>query len=96
MTFNRIIECVLNIVNGNWGDWGPFGKCNAGCKKMRKRLCNNPPPSKNGGKKCSGSNSLEQIHIGNCDPRFCGKCLNGNIESTRAIYFRVHKIHLDM
>ena len=86
MTFNQVMECVLNIVNGNWGHWGPFGRCNAGCKKMRKRLCNDPPPSENGGKKCSGTNSLEQVQVGNCDQRFCGKSLSYDLDITRDIF----------
>ena len=44
------------VVDGNWGAWGAFGPCTKTCgsgSALRKRTCDDPPPS-NGGKSCEG------------------------------------------
>ena len=46
-------ECALN---GQWGSWQAWSKCNRSCgggRQMRRRNCDSPPPY-NGGKECSG------------------------------------------
>merc|ERR1719369_2662908 len=49
-------------VDGFWSEWGDWNKC-VGFVHVRKRKCNNPPPS-NGGKSCPGSPMEE----GPCQP----------------------------
>ena len=63
-------------VDGNWGPWGPFGRCNTACTKMKKRICNDPSPSSNGGAKCLGGNGKEQVWSAKCNDKFCGKLLH--------------------
>ncbi|KAK7506180.1 hypothetical protein BaRGS_00002292, partial [Batillaria attramentaria] len=45
-------------VDGQWGDWSPYGACTASCGSsgfmVRTRVCNNPEPA-NGGDYCFGS-----------------------------------------
>ena len=60
-------------MNGNWGAWGVIGSCNANCVKTKTRNCDNPPPSKDGGEKCSGGDGLVQAQRLKCNQRFCGK-----------------------
>ena len=62
--------CTLG---GNWGQWSIFGTCNAACKRARMRLCDNPPPSTNGGEKCSGGNGTVQVDSAQCNPNYCSK-----------------------
>ena len=66
-------EYMIYLVNGNWGAWGVIGRCNANCVKKRTRKCDNPPPSKDGGKQCSGGDGLVQAQHLKCNQRFCGK-----------------------
>ena len=46
-------------VDGKWGDWKGWSTCSnskdgkSTCKKVKTRICNNPPAS-NGGKACEG------------------------------------------
>ena len=63
-------------VDGHWGPWGPFGRCNTACIKMKKRICNDPPPSSNGGAKCLGGNGKEEVWSAKCNNKFCGKLLH--------------------
>ncbi|KAK2580485.1 hypothetical protein KPH14_006224 [Odynerus spinipes] len=53
-------ECVskqdLKPVDGQWGQWGPYGDCSRTCGggiKRKTRECDNPPPL-NGGNYCVG------------------------------------------
>ena len=51
-------------VDGGWGTWSSWTKCNAKCpkangKEMRTRECDNPVP-KNGGKACVGDEKEEK------------------------------------
>ena len=62
-------------MDGNWSHWSPFTSCSAGCIKTRNRVCNNPPPSKVGGAKCSGGNGMKQVQTAKCNPKYCGKLL---------------------
>ena len=55
---DRIYVCSLLVcvVNGDYSDWGPYGKCSKTCgggMQTRKRTCTNPPPA-NGGDDCNG------------------------------------------
>ena len=59
-------------VDGNWGQWSPFTRCNTACKKTRTKLCNDPSP-KNNGNKCVGGNGFKQVQTANCHPKYCGK-----------------------
>ena len=50
--------CSFSIlVDGNWGPWGEWEKCNVKCgpggKRIRRRYCVNPMPEE-GGKDCEG------------------------------------------
>lgn len=48
-------------VNGNWGRWDSWSPCSKTCgglgRRIRRRQCNNPPPS-NGGRYCVGDSTL--------------------------------------
>ncbi|PFX32412.1 Hemicentin-1 [Stylophora pistillata] len=48
-------------VNGNWGRWDNWSPCSVTCGglglRIRRRQCNNPPPS-HGGRYCPGSSSF--------------------------------------
>jgi len=56
-------------VNGNWGDWGAYGKCSKSCGggvQERSRSCDNPAPS-SGGSACAGENKETQAcNAGGC------------------------------
>ncbi|XP_031569460.1 uncharacterized protein LOC116303960 [Actinia tenebrosa] len=52
-----VVDILDNDVNGGWGKWSPWGKCDKPCgkgRKYRSRKCNNPAPQ-GGGRKCRGS-----------------------------------------
>ncbi|XP_074608868.1 uncharacterized protein LOC141863292 [Acropora palmata] len=59
-----IRPCPTNVVDGAWGQWGPYSACsetefcNRG-SQVRTRPCNNPAPQ-NGGKICPGPESESQ------------------------------------
>ncbi|KAL7288709.1 hypothetical protein TKK_0017434 [Trichogramma kaykai] len=66
-------ECVsrenLEPVDGQWGEWGPYGECSRPCGggvMMKTRECDNPP-SKNGGNYCVG----ERVHYRSCATKEC-------------------------
>ena len=66
-------RCNINNcpVDGGWGSWSPYSKCNKICgggDKERTRQCNNPTPS-HGGAVCSG----ESNQIESCNPQACAK-----------------------
>ena len=61
-------------VDGNWGQWSHFTRCNTACKKTRTKLCNDPSPQNNGDK-CVGGNGFNQVQTANCHPKYCGKPL---------------------
>lgn len=48
-------------VNGNWGRWDSWSPCSKTCgglgRRIRRRQCNNPPPS-HGGRYCVGDSTL--------------------------------------
>ena len=49
-------------VPGNWGPWSDFGTCSATCGsgiRVRRRMCNNPPPI-GGGDECPGRHVQRQ------------------------------------
>ena len=44
-------QCISYKVHGEWSTWGDWSSCTKTCgagKKVRKRTCTNPPPSRNG------------------------------------------------
>ncbi|XP_071991648.1 complement component C6 isoform X2 [Engystomops pustulosus] len=47
------------VVDGSWGCWSAWSKCDAFSNRNRKRQCNNPKPL-NGGKTCEGPNTEEE------------------------------------
>lgn len=54
------VECQVKYckVNGGWSGWGSWSSCSKTCgvsHRMRKRLCNNPIPKRNG-TYCEGEN----------------------------------------
>ena len=54
--FDSLSNNIAAPVNGNWGEWGPFSDCTAGCgggQKTQRRFCDNPRPS-HGGQQCQG------------------------------------------
>ena len=74
MKFHRLKYLSRNnIVDGNWGEWSPWTKCDKPCgrgSQSRSRKCNNPAPQ-GGGRPCSGSSS-EKRHCYN------KRCCPGN------------------
>ena len=56
-----LVLIFILIVNGNWGRWDSWSPCSKTCgglgRRIRRRQCNNPPPS-NGGRYCVGDSTL--------------------------------------
>ena len=77
------IFCLLTAkVDGHWGRWSEWSKCDASCDdgiKKRTRMCNNPEP-KHGGKYCPGIGSEEVV----CTTR---RCNLGEVLISLSIYF---------
>ncbi|KAK2508441.1 hypothetical protein MC885_016939, partial [Smutsia gigantea] len=71
-------------VDGRWGNWHSWGRCSASCgggEKTRKRMCNNPVPSKNG-RPCPGdSTQVSRCNIQACPggPQRARGSVTGNI-----------------
>ncbi|XP_057298019.1 SCO-spondin-like isoform X2 [Hydractinia symbiolongicarpus] len=68
-TFVRACNTQKCAVNGNWGGWGPYGKCSATCGggvQATYRSCNNPAPAY-GGAQCPGSNK----YVRACNTQNC-------------------------
>ncbi|XP_059175231.1 sushi, von Willebrand factor type A, EGF and pentraxin domain-containing protein 1-like [Physella acuta] len=68
-----VISCNLTDcpVNGKFGDWSEWSQCSASCgggSSIRRRLCDNPPPSK-GGAQCDSSLAVEKITCNNAKSR---------------------------
>ena len=79
-----MIFVSLVKVDGNWGSWTEFNKCDVTCgggKQLRTRLCNNPSPS-DGGAFCSLSDGSGATGKKESDKRICNinKC-QGNSNS---------------
>ncbi|XP_006889647.1 PREDICTED: complement component C6 [Elephantulus edwardii] len=55
----RAPDVQFNAVNGNWGCWSSWSRCDATYKRSRSRECNNPAPQ-NGGKPCEGQQQQEE------------------------------------
>ena len=58
MFSNILTNFEIFLVDGGWGDWSPWSKCDAKCPKtrgeqIRTRKCDNPAPSI-GGRNCVG------------------------------------------
>lgn len=59
----------LFTVDGSWGNWHNWGLCSTSCgggEKTRKRLCNNPEPSKSG-RPCPG----DATQVSRCNIQAC-------------------------
>eukprot|EP00111_Clytia_hemisphaerica_P024940 TCONS_00073484-protein len=60
---------VMKTVDGQWGSWSLFTKCNTTCGKAfktRQRSCDQPKPLY-GGKMCQGpSVEVQECHLGGC------------------------------
>ncbi|XP_041417723.1 A disintegrin and metalloproteinase with thrombospondin motifs 9 isoform X2 [Xenopus laevis] len=64
-------ERDLQVTDGSWGSWSPFGACSRSCGggiKTAIRECNRPEP-KNGGKYCVG----RRMKFKSCNTELCGK-----------------------
>ena len=75
-------------MDGNWGDWSHWDTCSSSCNggtQSRMRFCDNPPPSTNGGAKCSGGNGTVQVDSAQCNPNYCGKLLFGHVDDIFSI-----------
>ncbi|XP_050424208.1 A disintegrin and metalloproteinase with thrombospondin motifs 9-like isoform X2 [Adelges cooleyi] len=60
---------ALKPVDGEWGNWQPFGECTRTCGggvQKSYRGCDNPPPS-NGGRYCVG----KRVKVRSCNTRDC-------------------------
>ncbi|KAM6224364.1 complement component C6 [Rhynchocyon petersi] len=55
----RAPDFKSNAVNGNWGCWSSWSRCDTTYKRSRRRECNNPVPQ-NGGKYCEGEQQEEE------------------------------------
>ncbi|XP_014488967.1 PREDICTED: semaphorin-5B isoform X2 [Dinoponera quadriceps] len=59
------VKAVSPPQNGQWSSWGSWDECSQPCGgiRMRKRICDNPPP-KNGGLDCPGCDfQFEECNI---------------------------------
>ncbi|XP_047561044.1 hemicentin-1 isoform X2 [Lutra lutra] len=68
---SQIQRCNTDMcpVDGSWGNWHSWGQCSASCgggEKTRKRLCNNPVPSKSG-RPCPG----DATQVSRCNTQAC-------------------------
>ncbi|CAG7823522.1 unnamed protein product, partial [Allacma fusca] len=43
--------------DGRWSSWSSYSSCGPDCKHHRRRTCSNPPPT-NGGRLCSGKDTM--------------------------------------
>ena len=69
-------------VDGHWGRWSEWSKCDASCDdgiKKRTRMCNNPEP-KHDGKYCPGIGSEAVV----CTTR---RCNLGEVLISLSLYF---------
>ena len=68
----------LFTVDGSWGNWHSWSWCSTSCgggEKTRKRLCNNPIPSKSG-RPCPG----DATQVSRCNIQVCpGKQLHSTL-----------------
>lgn len=44
-------------VDGRWSTWSSWSTCGPDCSRVRRRSCNDPPPS-NGGRPCQGKDVI--------------------------------------
>ncbi|XP_006907796.1 hemicentin-1 isoform X1 [Pteropus alecto] len=68
---SQIQRCNTDMcpVDGSWGHWHSWGLCSASCgggEKTRKRLCDNPEPSKDG-RPCPG----DATQVSRCNVQAC-------------------------
>ncbi|XP_004688211.1 PREDICTED: hemicentin-1 [Condylura cristata] len=68
---SQIQRCNTDMcpVDGSWGNWQSWSRCSVSCgggEKTRKRLCNNPVPSKSG-RSCPG----DATQISRCNMQAC-------------------------
>ncbi|KAM9212162.1 hemicentin-1 [Dugong dugon] len=68
---SQIQRCNTDMcpVDGSWGNWHSWSRCSASCgggEKTRKRLCNNPVPSKYG-RPCAG----DATQVSRCSIQAC-------------------------
>ncbi|XP_072169938.1 LOW QUALITY PROTEIN: uncharacterized protein [Diadema setosum] len=65
--------CEVNLGDGNWGSWQPWGECNGTCgsgHQTRVRLCNDPAPVL-GGANCTGISEQTQTCTSVCPNVTC-------------------------
>ncbi|XP_076246719.1 netrin receptor UNC5C isoform X2 [Calliopsis andreniformis] len=53
------VECNPSCpaVDGRWSSWSSWSACGPDCSRVRRRSCNDPPPS-NGGRPCQGKDVI--------------------------------------
>lgn len=68
---------VVNLVDGQWGTWGPWTSCSKSCgigTLLRYRNCNNPAPVGNGAKCVGNGTQTHECSLGAC----AGELVNGS------------------
>ncbi|XP_069692936.1 A disintegrin and metalloproteinase with thrombospondin motifs 9 isoform X2 [Periplaneta americana] len=79
-----VVKTVLEKVDGNWGNWQPFGECSRTCGggvKKSVRHCNRPTPA-NGGRYCTGRRERYR----SCGTRDCPPGSKGYREEQCAVF----------
>ncbi|XP_047002817.1 uncharacterized protein LOC124620192 [Schistocerca americana] len=75
-------------VDGGWSEWGPATSCSATCGGgwgLRKRRCDNPPPTLKG-RDCEGDDTMDE----QCNTFPCGQLAPGTDEVVRRMLRRQH------
>ena len=85
------VSSSLVPINGNWGEWKPWGNCSQPCgkgQKSRSRLCDDPAPE-HGGAPCTGDDKETAI----CEEKECpyGKRCNSLTDSFHISFQRMNE-----
>lgn len=83
------VECNPSCpaVDGRWSTWSSWSTCGPDCSRVRRRSCNDPPPS-NGGRPCQG----KDVIVESCSADRCNALGQDGPrvlkEATRAVDYR--------
>ncbi|XP_071567387.1 netrin receptor UNC5B [Temnothorax nylanderi] len=83
------VECNPSCpaVDGRWSTWSSWSACGPDCSRVRRRSCNDPPPS-NGGRPCQG----KDVIVESCSADRCNALGQDGPrvlkEATRAVDYR--------